>query len=95
MVPRKRKIEQQGGYRIRHTISHDNERGKIIMSTRICCICGREKLSRDFGDGISIPKTTCLECYRKNKELQKPKKEKKVNPVKEFLKELKNEIHLH
>ena len=63
------------------------------MNTRICCICGKEKPSKNFGNGISIPKTTCLECYRKNKELQKPKKEKKPDPVKEFLEELKEEKH--
>ena len=30
--------------------------------TRTCAICGKEKLIKEFGSGIKIPKTTCISC---------------------------------
>ena len=36
-----------------------------MENTRVCAVCGRAKPIRDFGDGLKIPKTTCLECYQR------------------------------
>ena len=33
--------------------------------TRTCVVCGEVKPIRDFGDGLQVPKTTCLECYQR------------------------------
>lgn len=32
------------------------------MITRVCAVCGKERSIREFGDGITVPKTTCLKC---------------------------------
>ena len=39
-----------------------------MEDTRICAICGQVKPIGDFGDGLKIPKTTCLECWQRNYE---------------------------
>ena len=61
------------------------------MNTRVCGVCGKRKPSKDFGDGTTLPRTTCLECFERIRESQKPKKEKKINPIEEFLEELRRE----
>ena len=63
-------------------------------ATRICAVCGEEKSFKEFGDGISVPKTTCLACHHRIKEPKKHLKEKRINPVLQFLEELrKGELH--
>ena len=63
-------------------------------ATRICAVCGEEKSFKEFGDGISIPKTTCLACHQRIKEPKRLFKEKRINPVLQFLEELgKGELH--
>ena len=39
--------------------------GRFKMNTRICAVCGKKKPIDQFGKGIKVPKTTCLECYKK------------------------------
>ena len=76
-------------------------------STCTCAVCGETKPiidpkgNKNFGDGILLPKTTCLECCRKRQEKNKQsktkkekkgienKKSKKGNPITEYLKELR------
>lgn len=44
-----------------------------------CACCGRLKPLNTFGDGMRIPKTTCLVCYGLDilaREAEKKKKEK-------------------
>jgi len=63
-----------------------------MKTTRTCAVCGEEKPLKDFGDGTLIPRTTCLTCHQKVKEPKRHlKKEKKVDPVLQFLEELKKE----
>ena len=75
---------------------------------RTCSVCGIEKSiistegDKNFGDGISIPKATCLECYKKRQEKNKQaktekdkekaenKEGKRVDPITQYLEELKN-----
>lgn len=35
------------------------------MITRECAVCGKTKLVNLFGNGITVPKTTCLGCKAK------------------------------
>jgi hypothetical protein len=35
------------------------------MKTRRCAVCGKVKNVSEFGNGIRIPKTTCLVCKTK------------------------------
>ena len=58
-------------------------------ATRTCAVCGKEKSFKEFGDGISVPKTTCLACHQRIKEPKKHLKEKRINPVLQFLEELR------
>ncbi len=62
-----------------------------METTRTCAVCGEEKSLKDFGEGIRIPKTTCLACHQKNKEPKRHLKKEKVDPVSLFLEELKKE----
>ena len=32
------------------------------MTTRVCAVCGKTKSVSKFGNGITVPKTTCLRC---------------------------------
>jgi DNA-directed RNA polymerase subunit RPC12/RpoP len=32
------------------------------MKSRKCAVCGKRASINNFGDGITCPKTTCLEC---------------------------------
>jgi hypothetical protein len=32
------------------------------MTTRVCAVCGKVKSICKFGNGITVPKTTCLAC---------------------------------
>jgi len=62
------------------------------MNTRTCDVCGEIKPINQFGNGITIPKTTCLECAQRARDRDKPKpenQEKKVDPIMEYLEELK------
>jgi len=59
------------------------------MNTRTCAVCGISKPVNEFGNG---PKTTCNECIQRARDRDKPKQEdqvKKVDPITEYLKELK------
>jgi DNA-directed RNA polymerase subunit RPC12/RpoP len=40
---------------------------------RRCAICGRVAAANKFGDGITCPKTTCLNCKKKVIEFVEPK----------------------
>ena len=62
-----------------------------METTRTCAVCGEEKPLKDFGEGIRIPKTTCLACHQKNKEPKRHLKKEKIDPVSQFLEELKKE----
>ena len=62
-----------------------------METTRTCAVCGEEKPLKDFGEGIRIPKTTCLSCHQKAKEPKRHLKKEKVDPVSLFLEELKKE----
>mgnify|MGYP000518805525 CR=1 FL=1 len=62
-----------------------------MKTTRTCAVCGEEKPLKDFGEGIRIPKTTCLACHQKNKEPKRHLKKEKIDPVSQFLEELKKE----
>ena len=57
-------------------------------ATRTCAVCGKKKSFKEFGDGISVPKTTCLACHQRIKEPKRLFKEKRINPVLQFLEEL-------
>jgi hypothetical protein len=35
---------------------------------RTCAVCGKVMADNKFGDGIRIPKTTCLVCFKIAKE---------------------------
>lgn len=41
------------------------------MKTRRCAVCGTVRPVVDFGDGVTCPKTTCLNC--KKRKLTEPK----------------------
>jgi recombinational DNA repair protein (RecF pathway) len=56
------------------------------MNTRICAVCGKTKPINQFGNGIKSSKNTCLECVKKAHNRDKPPK---VNPIMEYLEELK------
>jgi len=60
-------------------------------ATRTCAVCGEKKSFKEFGNGISVPRTTCLACHHRIKESKRPLKEKRVNPVLQFLEELGKE----
>ena len=60
-------------------------------ATRTCAVCGEKKSFKEFGNGISVPRTTCLACHHRIKESKRPLKEKRVNPVLQFLEELRRE----
>ena len=62
-----------------------------METTRTCAVCGEEKPVKDFGEGTRVPKTTCLACHQKVKEPKRHLKEKKADPVSQFLEELKKE----
>ena len=46
------------------------------MNKRKCAVCGGEKTAEEFGDGIRIPLTTCLFCYKERIKQNKIDKEK-------------------
>jgi hypothetical protein len=57
-------------------------------------VCGISKPLSEFGNGVAIPFTTCLECAKRARDRDKPPKDekdqvKKVDPITEYLKELK------
>ena len=50
-----------------------------MSSLIICAVCGKE--SRDHGDGMKVPITTCIECYEKR--IKENKKDKEIERFKE------------
>lgn len=40
---------------------------------RQCAVCGKVAAANKFGDGVTCPKTTCLNCKKKRLEFIEPK----------------------
>ena len=53
------------------------------MRQRHCAVCGKSKELKKFGDGITCPKTTCLDCKENIKKFIEPKVVMNVKKVRE------------